>query len=232
MHAKTFAAVATAVLLVACHKEPTIATQHESKSIELDKSEQTRVELRMGVGTLKVNGGSQKLAEAEFAYNVAVLKPEVEYHSTGTRSDLKISQQQNVNTEGEMTNEWNIRLNDKVPMDISAHLGVGEAEMNLGSLNLRDVNLQAGVGEVKMDLRGAPARSYDVHIQGGVGEATVYLPNNVGIIATASGAVGDIKVDGLVERDGRYINAGKVNSSVTIRIDVKGGVGDIHLIAE
>lgn len=232
MDAKTLVAIAGAVLLASCHKEPTIATQHESRTIELDQSEQTRLQLRMGVGNLKVSGGSQHLADADFTYNVAAWKPEVEYHSTGTRSDLSISQRENVNSSGETENRWDIRLNDKVPMDISVHFGVGEAVMNLGSLNLRDVNLAVGVGEVRMDLRGNPTKSYDVHIQGGVGEATVYLPKNVGIIATASGAVGDVKVDGLLERDGRYINAGQENSPVTIRVDVKGGVGDIHLIAE
>jgi hypothetical protein len=229
---KTLVAIAAASLLVACHKVPTIETQHESKIIELDKSEQTRVELRMGVGELKINGGSQHLAEADFTYNVEAWKPTVEYHSTGTRSDLKVSQRQNVSTEGDTKNEWSLRLNDKVPMDISVHFGVGEAEMNLGSLALRNVDLEVGVGEVKMDLRGNPARSYDVHIKGGVGEATVRLPKSVGIIATAAGAVGDINVQGLVERNGRWINPGHESSPVIIRVDVKGGVGDIRLIAE
>jgi hypothetical protein len=232
MTAKPLVTLLSALLLAGCHKEPTIATQHESKTIELDNSEQTRVELRMGVGKLKVSGGAQNLADADFAYNVASLKPEVEYHSTGTRSDLRIAQRSNVNTGGEMTNEWNVRLNDKRPMDISVHFGVGEADMTLGSLSLRSVDLEVGVGEVKMDLRGNPARSYDVHIQGGVGEATVRLPKTVGIIATAGGGIGDIKVDGLTESNGRWINPGQESSPVTIRVDVKGGVGEIHLIAE
>lgn len=229
---KMLAAIAAAWLLAGCHKEPTIATQRETKVIELDKSEQTRVELRMGVGELRVSGGAQQLAEADFTYNVAAWRPDVEYHSTGTRSDLKISQRQSVSTSGDAENRWNIRLNDNVPMDISTHFGVGKAEMDLGNLTLRSVDLEVGVGEVKMDLRGNPSRSYDVHIKGGVGEATVRLPKDVRIIATAAGAVGDINVDGLVKQDGRWINPGRENSPVTIRLDVKGGVGEIHLIAE
>ncbi len=232
MLAKTLVALAATLLLAGCHREPTIETQHESKTIELDKSEQSRLQLRMSVGKLKIRGGSSNLADANFTYNVASWKPSVEYHSTGTRSDVAITQPENTNASGDTKNEWDIRLNDKVPMDISVRFGVGEAEINLGSMNLRDVNLAMGVGEVKMDLRGNPASSYDVHITGGVGEATVYLPKNVGIIATASGGIGEIKTEGLVERDGRYINAGKENSPVTVRVDVKGGVGEIHLIAE
>jgi predicted membrane protein len=232
MLAKTLVAVAATVLLASCRHEPTIETQHESKTIELDKSEQSRLQLRMSVGKLNIRGGSSRLAEANFTYNVASWKPEVDYHSTGTRSDVTISQPENTNASGDTKNEWDIRLNDKVPMDISVRFGVGDAEINLGTMNLRDVNLAMGVGKVVMDLRGNPTSSYDVHITGGVGEAIVYLPKNVGIIATASGGIGDIKTEGLVERDGRYINEAQQNSPVTVRVDVKGGVGEIHLIAE
>ncbi len=63
-----------------------------------------------------------------------------------------------------------------------------------------------------MDLRGNPRHSYDVRIQGGVGEATVYLPKNVGIVANASGGIGEIRTDGLTERNGRWINAAQERS--------------------
>ncbi len=104
--------------------------------------------------------------------------------------------------------------------------------MDLGSLSLRNVELNIGAGEVKMDLRGNPKRSYDVRINGGVGEATVYMPKGVGIDATAKGGIGDIHVEGLEKRGDRYINAAQENSPVKIHLDVKGGVGQINLIAE
>jgi hypothetical protein len=56
---------------------------HETKVLELDKSEMTRVELKMGAGELHVTGGSPKLMEADFDYNSPGWKPEVDYHSTG-----------------------------------------------------------------------------------------------------------------------------------------------------
>jgi hypothetical protein len=89
-----------------------------------------------------------------------------------------------------------------------------------------------GAGELKMDLRGNPRKSYDVRVHGGVGSATIYLPKSVGISATAQGGIGSIDVDGLEERNGRWVNASQLNSPVTIRVEVKGGVGEIKLIAE
>ena len=45
----------------------------------------------MGGGELRVSGGSPKLMEADFDYNDPGWKPQVEYHSTGVRSDIEIS---------------------------------------------------------------------------------------------------------------------------------------------
>jgi hypothetical protein len=79
--------------------------------------------------------------------------------------------------------EWKLRLNNRVPLDVVTRLGAGNAEMNLGALDLRSVEVHMGVGNLDMDLRGDPRRDYSVEIHGGVGNATVRLPMDVGIVA-------------------------------------------------
>jgi hypothetical protein len=203
--------------------------EHETKVLELDKSELTRVELKMSAGELRVEGGSPKLLEADFSYNSPGARPEVEYHSTGVRSDIEIHPSGTVQ-HGD--SQWNLHLNDSTAMDLVVKMGAGEAHLNLGSLNLRSVAFDLGAGEVDADLRGTPKRSYDVKINGGVGQATVHLPKSVGISATASGGIGEINVHGLEQRNGRWINPGHENAPVTIRLDVKGGIGQIDVVAE
>jgi len=218
------------VVLAGCGRVRTGPTEHETKVLDLDKSELTRVELKMGAGELRVQGGSSKLMEADFTYNVPGWKPQVEYHSTGVRSDIEISHPPGTAPHGK--SDWSLRFNYSAPMDLVAHVGAGEARLNLGSLNLRSVAVDLGAGEVNVDLRGNPKRSYDVRINGGVGQATVYLPASVGISATAAGGIGEINVRGLEKRNDRWINPGHENAPVTIRLDVKGGIGQIDLIAE
>jgi len=110
--------------------------------------------------------------------------------------------------------------------------GAGEAQLNLGSLDLRSVDIQIGAGTLRLDLRGAPTKDYSVRIRGGVGEATVYLPKEIGISATAVGGIGDISVTGLRKSGERYVNDSYERAAVRIRLDIKGGVGSIRLIAE
>lgn len=229
---KLYTGLLTLILLTGCGAARTGPTQHESAHFDLDESEMTRVELRMGAGELNVSGGSPKLAEADFTYNVASWKPNVEYHSTGVRGDLLIAQPEGSGGFGDTEYRWDVKLNDGLLMDVVTKLGAGNARMNLGGMNLRNVELNIGAGEVKMDLRGTPKRSYDVRINGGVGQATVYLPKSVAIDATAKGGIGEVNVRGLEERNGRWVNRTQENSPVTIHLDVKGGVGQIDIIAE
>lgn len=206
--------------------------QHETQSVDLDKAEMVRVEIKLGAGELEVDGGASKLMDADFTYNVPSWKPAVKYTSSGFRGTLRIEQPGNSHGGSHVKYDWNVRLNDKVPMDISAEFGAGKARMNLGSLDLRSVHVEMGVGEVQLDLRGKPTRDYSVDVQGGVGKATIYLPADVGISAKAAGGIGHIRVDGLEKRGDRYINPAHENSPVTIHLNVEGGVGEINLIAE
>lgn len=206
--------------------------QHLQKSIELDKTEMARVEIKLGAGELRVEGGSAKLMDAGFDYNIASAKPIVRYDASSFRGDLTIEQPSGFRGGTNSTYNWNLRLNDKVPIDFVTHLGAGEAHLNLGTMNLRSVEVHMGVGQVELDLRGKPARDYDVQIHGGIGQAIVHLPSTVGIVASASGGIGDIEVQGLEKHNGRWTNPAYEHSPVTIHLEVKGGIGNITLTAD
>jgi hypothetical protein len=202
-------------------------TQHETANIDLDTSDKARIELQMSAGELDVNSGSTKLAEADFVYNVAAWRPNVVYHA----GVLTITQPPGARTVGGRTeNTWKVRLNNKLPVDLRANLGAGDATLTLGSLNLTRVQIEIGAGELKLDLRGNPAHDYDVQVRGGVGEATVYLPKDVAISATATGGIGGVSTEGLEKRDGSWINPDHVTAPVTVHVDAKGGVGEVRLV--
>jgi len=207
-------------------------TRHETRTLDLDKSEMLRVELHLGAGELQLSGGSPKLLEAEFTYENPAAKPLVDYHASSFRGDLRISQPSGIGHLNGGDYKWDVRLNDTRATDLTAHLGVGEVHMNTGSMNLRSVEIHMGVGELHLDLRGTPKRSYDVEIHGGVGEATVYLPRTVGIVARATGGIGDINVEGLEKRQGYWVNRDHERDPVSIHLNAKGGIGEIRLVAE
>jgi hypothetical protein len=225
------AAVSLTALLGACGfgSVTTGETRNETVSLDLGESQAARVELRMGTGELKVSGGTPKLMEASFAYNVADWKPVVD-HRAGATSVLTVAQPNTVGSFGNTVNDWDVKLNGDVPLEIKTDLGAGEANLELGRMNLSRVEVNIGAGEMEMDLRGEPRRSYTVQIRGGVGETVVYLPKDVGIAATATKGIGEVNVEGLADRDGVWVNPDHIDAPVTVRLDVKGGVGEIRLV--
>ncbi len=205
--------------------------QHDTQTVELDKAEMVRVEMRMGAGELNVAGGSTRLLDADFEYVLPESKPVVRYQASSFRGQLTIEQPRGLDSRAGSPYEWKLRLNNGVPMDVVAHLGAGNAEMNLGALDLRGVEVHMGVGNLDIDLRGDPKRDYNVEIHGGVGNATVRLPTGVGVVADARGGIGNIDAQGLQKRNGRWVNAKHEDAKVTIHLDIRGGVGNITLLA-
>jgi len=223
--------MALLLALSGCHVNtaPSGPKQHSNVNLELDKSEMVRAVLDIKAGEIKVRGGAAKLLEAGFDYDHPEWKPVVDYKNSSFRGELRVEQGTNISL-GSSENIWDLKFNDGVPLDLETKLGAGKADLKLGSLSLRSVSVKAGAGEVIVDLRGQPKRSYTVEVHGGVGEATVYLPKDVGVSASASGGIGSINTEGLTKRDGRWINPDQEHSSILVRVDVHGGVGEINLI--
>jgi hypothetical protein len=213
---------------------PSLGPAHnEFQVIERDDSESLRVKLRMGAGDLRVGSGTEKLARADFLYNIDEWKPEVHYSNTARKGLLTIDQPSGHGSPmGNVKYEWDLRINRDVPVELDANLGAGSATLDLGGLTMQSADINMGVGELKMDLRGQPKRDIKVHIQGGVGEATVRLPVDIGVYASAQGGIGEISATGLRREDGHFQNEAYGRSKITIRLDIQGGIGSIKLIAE
>jgi len=223
--------VGTALFLNSCGMQRVGEMQREAQSVGLENAQFARAELRMGAGELHVTGGADALMEGEFSYNVSDWKPEVDYDVSGDTGELTVVQGsgEGVRLGGDARNEWDIRFNDEVPTDLVVEMGAGESDLDLDSLTLTGLDLQMGAGKTTVDLTGDYGRSFDASIQGGVGEATVLVPSEVGVRARAEGGLGKINAEGFQREGDSYINDAYGDSDVTLDVDVRGGVGEINL---
>jgi hypothetical protein len=204
--------------------------QRESQSIQAENAQSVRANLKIGAGELNVSGGADALMEADFSYNVAEWKPKVNYDVSGETGELIVKQGSGggVNL-GDARNEWDIRLNDQVPTTLSVQMGAGESDLDLDDLTLRGLDLEMGAGRTTIDLTGDYDRDFVASIQGGVGQATVQLPSEVGVRVEAQGGLGEINAEGLQKEGEAYVNDAYGDSEVTLDIDIQGGVGQINL---
>jgi len=207
--------------------------QYSSESVNMDDSNLVHVDLHMGAGELRVTDGGPKLMRADFAYSVPSWKPQVRYTRSGKEGSLTIEQPgKNHTTLGNTKYRWDLQLNNKVPVDLTLNFGAGQARLDLGSLQLRGLELHMGVGQLDVDLRGAPRHSYNVAIHGGIGEATVRLSADAAIYAEAHGGIGSINVRGLQQEEGHWVSPSYDRAGNKIRVEIHGGIGQVNVIAD
>ena len=220
----------SATACIVTNDRTTGETRTESKTVPLGGAKSVRVEIEMGAGELKVAGGASDLLNAEFTYNVARWKPEVRYDTSGGEGRLTIQQPSGSHTHlGTTHYAWDLRLSDKVPMEMSVEQGAGRANLHLAGLALTKLDVSLGAGETNIDLDGNWKHDLTASIRGGVGKTTLYLPRDVGVRVTASGGLGAVHASEFSKDGDAYVNEAYGKSPVTLRIDVEGGVGEIDL---
>jgi len=235
MNARSFLVFFLGLILSGCVIERGVrVTRHDSVSVARDASEFLRVNLNMGVGNLNLSsGGTGKFLDGTFAYDIGSWKPVVQYSSSAGHGVLTVQQpgshQSNM---GNSRYQWDLRLANDIPIDLSVRFGAGEARLKLGALSLRSVEVEMGVGELDLDLRGAPQRDYDVRVRGGVGEATIRLPRDVGVSAEARGGIGEVHTERLRREGAHWVNDAYDRAKTSIHLDVQGGIGAINLISD
>jgi N-terminal domain of toast_rack, DUF2154 len=223
--------IAAAIFVSSCGPQTVGQLRRESQAVDLENAQSARAELRMGAGELNLTGDADALMEADFTYNVADWKPEVNYDISGDTGELIVKQGsgEGVRLGGDARNEWDLRFNDDVPLDLNVQLGAGESDLDLDSLTLTALDLSMGAGETAVDLTGDYERDLAANIEGGVGEATVRLPGEVGVRVDAEGGLGEINTEALQRRGEAYVNDAYGDSDVTLDVDIRGGVGQINL---
>ena len=221
-----------ALLLAGCAPKARVgALQTESKSVELGDAGSVRVEINMGAGDLELTGGADKLMEADFTYNVAKIKPEVMY----TDGTLVVRQPDSDGMPAlpgitDFRNEWDLRLNNEVPMDLSVDMGAGTSNLQLAGLSLTGLDINLGASESTVDLTGDWAQDLDVSIDAGAASLTVRLPSDIGDRVKVESGPHTIETTGFTKDGEFYTNAAYGVSDVTLQIDLQAGIGAINLL--
>ncbi len=227
--------------------------KNESQTVELGDAEQVRVMIKMGAGDLKIDSGADALMEADFTYNVTGWKPEVAYEVTDGAGRLTIRQPntEEISMRSDARYKWKLAFNEEVPLDMRIEHGAGTGEIDLGDLNvtqldvqlaagdftldlngnrsLRHLEFDVGAGNVTIDLNGDWTENVDVDFQGGLGQTTLRLPKDIGVYVTVNKALGHISANGLTKQGDAYVNEAYGVSDVTLEINIQAGVGQINL---
>lgn len=205
---------------------------HEVRTVDRQNAQSVNASLQTGAGELTVSGGSSHVLDADFNFSDSYANPHVEYNVDSGVGQLTITQDSQGTHFGTSHNEWNLHFSDEVPLELKIQMGAGQGRFHLQNIPLTRLDLQMGAGQVDVDLTGERRKDLDADLEGGVGQATIRLPKNVGVIAHASGGIGAVNAHGFKHDGDEYTNEAYGKTPATIHLKVEGGVGQISLIQE
>jgi hypothetical protein len=205
---------------------------HEARTVERQNAQSVHASLQTGAGELTVSGGSRDVLDADFNFSDSYASPHVEYNVNSGVGQLTVTQDNQGSHFGPSHNEWNLHFSDEIPLELKIEMGAGHGRFHLQNIPLTRLDLQMGAGQVDVDLTGDRRKDLDADLEGGVGQATISLPKNVGVIVHASGGIGAVSAHGFKHDGDEYSNDAYGKTPATIRLKVEGGVGEISLIQE
>jgi hypothetical protein len=206
--------------------------KHESQHVDLQGANSIDASIQSPAGLLTVDGGSSRALEADFNFAESYGAPVVDYHVASGVGQINVTQDHDEPHFGVSHNDWNLRFNDSLPLELKVEMGAGEGRLHLRDVPVTRLTLKMGAGRVLVDLTGDRKKDVDADIQGGVGEATIRVPKNVGVVVSASGGIGGIMAPGFKKQDDEYTNDAYGKAPVTIRLKVQGGIGTMRLLME
>jgi len=107
--------------------------------------------------------------------------------------------------------------------------GAGEGDLDLRGLDLESLDIDMGVGDLTVDLSSQPEQDLEVTIDGGIGSAKVYLPENIGVRVDVDKGIGSVHAQGMIKRGNTYTNEAFGKTETTIDITIDAGIGSIDL---
>ncbi len=206
-----------------------------TKDVAVIKSKgakEVKVNLDIGAGRLILSGGASELLTGGFIYSEDEWKPKIEYKVKNERGVLSISQPGNTNFNigDDDKYVWNLKFNNKIPLDFNVDVGAGLSEIALSDLNLEQFRMDLGVGKTEIDLRGNWSRSTEIYLDGGIGLTQVYIPDNVGVELKVTKGIGAVDVKNMTKKGNAvYVNNAVETSKILIKIYLKTGIGKIEV---
>ena len=204
--------------------------KEESHSIDLGEIEAAEITLRMKQGEFTVHSGTDKLMEGSFLFNVRRWKPYIDYTDCGRKGRLVVRQGKKSGIPiGKARNTWNIALNDNIPIALVVDFGAGKGDLDLRGLDLESLDIDMGVGDRTVDLSGHFEKDIEVTIDGGIGSAKVYLPEDIGVRVDVDKGIGSVHARGMIKRGSFYTNEAFGSTETSIDITIDAGIGSIDL---
>jgi hypothetical protein len=125
---------------------------------------------------------------------------------------------------------WEISLNERVPLDLEVDSGTGNTTLDLERLQLGRLKVDTGAGNASITLPSAPGNT-TVDIDGGTGNLELIVPQGVEARIEVDSGIGNTNVESRFSKqdDDTYESSGYSTATNKLTIQVDHGIGSLDI---
>lgn len=198
----------------------------EQREVESGGAKPVRMNLDSINADINIHSGTEKLLSGIFSYTFKEWKPELQYD--GDKGLLSIYQPSHRinNITGNTRNEWDIAINDNIPLELNIKSISGDNRLDLAKHHIIRLSSQTTSGDVRLDFSGNHRELSAIVIKSISGDISTHLNGCYSSLAntTLNSTSGDISLD----LSGKWENnAGITVSSISgdMNITIPAGIG-------
>lgn len=185
------------------------------------------------VGTLNINSSNSHNISSKITFSKSEWKPIIEDTKHSNSEDINISQpnMSNINKSNNDINKWKLNFSENVPTNISIKTKASDVTADLRKIQLNKLNIDMGTGKLSIDISGNYKKDLNVNLNCGVGETTIYFPQNIGVRVKIKKHFIANAIDStwFTNNGDEYTNSKYGKTNVTIYVTVNASVGKINL---
>ncbi|MBG7609857.1 MAG: hypothetical protein IZT55_03230 [Anaerolineae bacterium] len=172
------------------------ALEIEEISIPLQGAESAKIQLEFGAGQVNLAGGagSDQFLEGTFAGGALTHSKLIENLLDVTIEPPSADFVHMVMPWSWGAREWNISLNDQIPLNLQVKTGASSMELDLSNLRVTELELDTGASSTKITL---PANAGHTHVDvdGGAASIVLNVPDGVAARIQIDSGLAAISVD-------------------------------------
>ncbi len=204
--------------------------------IALDGAGYGDVQITMGAGEFTLQGGapSDSLMVATVFSKAPEWQPDYTVSVNGTQKTVVMMDKGHNAREWvavHSPNNWEVQLNEDVPLDLKVSVGAGDSRLILGAVTLTSLSVNNGAGDTEIDLGGYHGGPFMAEIHHGVGDLTLRVPSNSNTRISTHQGVGSIDNSGFAQYENTFTTVGYTPALPVNEILIEQGVGEISFVA-
>lgn len=186
------------------------------------------LELKIGATRFELDAGSlTNVLEVDTTLDELYVDLEVENNQVAV---VDIHNQGNAIGLGDASdNRLVLGLNDGIPWTIDMESGAIDADLDLSSIALQQMDLSLGAGKMSIRL-GDKQEQTVLNVESGVSQLEIYIPQNTALTIRMDGALNSTNIDslGLIKNDNTYTSptTGTENGK-SVELNLTVGLGEV-----